>query len=192
MKHIYIDNKFKKTLILLHGTGGDEHDLLEVAKFIDEEANILSLRGNIKENGMNRFFKRISVGVYDIENYLKETKNLLNSILAYSNHYNFSLENATIIGFSNGANIAIGLLQTNPIIKKYILFSPDFINPESPFKDLSEVSLFITNADNDPYVNKETMKVLLNRLGESVTLYPTTRHQITYDALMESRSWYRK
>lgn len=192
MKHIYHDNQSEQTLILLHGTGGDEYDLLDVAKYIDEDANILSLRGNIQEHGMNRFFKRIQVGVYDLENYQEETHHLIDAITRYSKQYGFSLEKAAIIGFSNGANIAIGLLQENPIIKKYILLNPDFINPKRSFKDLKDVKIFMTNALNDPYVNKATFKDLLARLGDVVTLHETPAHQITYEALMASKRWYVK
>lgn len=192
MTHIFKNNQSEKTLILLHGTGGDEYDLLELASRIDETANILSIRGNVKENNMNRFFKRIAVGVYDMDNYKQETNNLINAINRFSDKYQFPLENATIVGFSNGANIAIGLLQTNLIVKRYILFSPDFINPNATFKDLTGVKVFLTNAPNDPYVNRDHIKKLMTVLKPVLTVYQTAGHQITYEDLMASIAWYQE
>ena len=195
MKHIFINNNSKDTLILLHGTGGDEHDLMPIANHISNKANILSFRGNIVENGMNRFFKRLGMGVYDLESYEHETNNLLNSIKELSTKYEINLENTTIVGFSNGANIALGLIQTNNIVKNYILYSPDFINPSKEFPTLDGVNIFISTADNDPFVNPNNMKLLIHKLKENnanVKVYKQLGHQLNIDTLNESINWYQK
>lgn len=193
MKHIYINNKSPNTLILLHGTGGDEHDLLHIASHLDKEANILSFRGNIVENGMNRFFKRLGMGIYDLESYELETNNLLKSIEELSNKYEFKLENTTVVGFSNGANIALGLIQSNNIANNYILYSPDFINPNNEFPNLEGVNIFISTADNDPFVNPRNMILLTNKLNEknaNVEVFKQSGHQLTMNTLNESKRWY--
>ena len=193
MKHIYINNKSPNTLILLHGTGGDEHDLLQIASHLDKEANILSFRGNIVENGMNRFFKRLGMGIYDLESYELETNNLLKSIEELSNKYEFKLENTTVVGFSNGANIALGLIQSNNIVNNYILYSPDFINPNKEFPNLEGVNIFISTADNDPFVNPSNMQLLINKLKESnanLEVFKQSGHQLTMNTLNESKRWY--
>lgn len=193
MKHIYINNKSPNTLILLHGTGGDEYDLLQIASHLDKEANILSFRGNIVENGMNRFFKRLGMGIYDLESYELETNNLLKSIEELSNKYEFKLENTTVVGFSNGANIALGLIQSNNIANNYILYSPDFINPNNEFPNLEGVNIFISTADNDPFVNPSNMQLLTNKLKENnanLEVFKQSDHQLTMNTLNESKRWY--
>lgn len=195
MKHIYLNNNSKKTLILLHGTGGSEKEMLSLGSAIDASANILSIRGNIIENGMNRFFKRLAIGVYDIPNYKEETDNLIEAIKEFSKSYNFSLKETTIVGFSNGANIALGIIQTNPIINNYILYSLDYINKEEDFANLNNVNIYISTADNDPYVNVINMNLLIERLlnaGANLEVIKTSGHQINSVVLKSSINWYNK
>lgn len=193
MKHIFINNNSQKTLILLHGTGGDEYDMIPIAKSIDEKANILSIRGDVVENGMNRYFKRFSVGVYDLESYQIETKKLIQTIELLSLKYKINLENSTIIGFSNGANIAVGIIQTKSLVNKYILFNPDFINPKETFPRLDGVNIFISNAINDPYVNQENFQLLVQRLIENeaeVLISQAQNHHISNQVLSDSINFY--
>src|SRR5690625_6661862 len=77
MKHIFKKgNNSDRTFLLLHGTGGTENDLLPLAHMIDPDANVLSVRGNVLENGMPRFFRRLSEGVFDEEDLIYRTKEL--------------------------------------------------------------------------------------------------------------------
>ena len=195
MKHIYINKNSSDTLIMLHGTGGNEEQMLSLANLIDKDANILSIRGNVVENGMNRFFKRDGIGLYNIENYKFETNNLIDAINNFSKEYKFKLEYATIVGFSNGANIALGIIQTNPIINNYILYSPDYINKEEGFNNLEGKNIYISTAENDPYVNFENMETLINRLNDkhaNVKVLKTSGHQINNKVLENSIDWYKK
>lgn len=194
MNHIYINKKSPKTLIMLHGTGGDETQLLDIANMIDPSANILGIRGRINENGMNRYFKRIAMGIYDIENYKLETINLIDKIINFSISYNFDLKQSTIIGFSNGANIALGIIQINPIVDNYILYSPDFINPNDSFVNLDNINIFISSSKNDNFVDYENILKLVKILNDSlakVKLVETTGHQLTEQVLIESINWYK-
>lgn len=193
MIHIYKDKGSNKTLIMLHGTGGNEHQMIPLAERIDPTANILSIRGNINENGMNRYFRRFKMGSYDIENYLHETDILINTILNLSKEYNFDLENTTAIGFSNGANIALGVIQANPVVKNYILLSPDYINKDRDFNNLDNKNIFISTADNDPYVNNLNMETLIMRLtnqNSNLKVIKTSGHEINNVVLSELIKWY--
>lgn len=110
MIHIYNKGTNDNTLLLLHGTGGDENDLLEIGKIIDDKSNILSVRGNVLEDGMNRFFRRLSPGVFDLEDLEIRTKELYDFINVASKKYGFNRDKVIAVGYSNGANIAANML----------------------------------------------------------------------------------
>ncbi len=111
------DNRSKKlTLVLLHGTGGNEEDILFLGKEIEPNASILSPRGKVLENGMPRFFRRLSEGIFDIEDLKFRTHELADFIQNCSLHYKFNLNQTIAVGFSNGANIAASMLF---LVQKY-------------------------------------------------------------------------
>ena len=111
MEYLYKAGKPEgKKFILLHGTGGDETSLIELARFLDADSTILSFRGKIIENGMNRFFKRNGLNQFDFESLEKETDNLLEVIKEISEEKAIPLEEWILVGYSNGANIAAHLL----------------------------------------------------------------------------------
>ncbi len=108
MEHIYIPGKNKDLapLLLLHGTGGDEKSLVEVAEFIAGDAAVLSLRGDIKEGGANRFFKRFHDGSLDLEDLESKTAELITTTRELAEKYQLDFERIIAVGYSNGANIA--------------------------------------------------------------------------------------
>lgn len=112
MIHIFKkgNDESKPTLLLLHGTGGNERDLLPLAERIDPNANVLSVRGNVVENGMPRFFRRLAEGVFDIEDLIKRTEELNEFLNEAADQYGFDRDHILAIGYSNGANIAGSLL----------------------------------------------------------------------------------
>src|SRR5690625_4293097 len=112
VKHIFEKghNRNKRTFLLLHGTGGTERDLLPLAHMIDPDANILSVRGKVLENGMPRFFRRLSEGVFDEEDLIYRTEELKQFLDDAAQTYNFDRQQVYAIGYSNGANIAASLL----------------------------------------------------------------------------------
>src|SRR5690625_3631014 len=98
------------TFILLHGTGGNEEDLLPVAAALDAKANVLSIRGNVLEDGKARYFKRLRKGQYDVSDLMTRGQELYAFIEEKAEEYQFSLEEAIYLGFSNGANIAMNMM----------------------------------------------------------------------------------
>lgn len=189
MKHLFINKNSKYTLIMLHGTGGTEEQMANFGKTLNDTFNILSIRGNISENGMNRYFKRYGMGSYDIDNYILETKNLNDSIIRYMNEYQLDLDKAVVTGFSNGANIALGLIQDYPkTINNYILLSPDHINKDKEFKDLSNINILMSSSKNDPFSSYETIVTLQKELikkGAKLKNHLVPGHNITEDLVEE-------
>src|SRR5918994_647130 len=115
-KKKYDDPNKKLTLVLLHGTGGNEEDLIFLGKEIEPNAAILSPRGKVLENGMPRFFRRLAEGVFDIEDLKSRTYELGDFIQKCSLNYKFDLRKTIAVGFSNGANIAASILLLRPDI----------------------------------------------------------------------------
>src|SRR5690554_3003746 len=193
MKHIYINNNSDYTLIMLHGTGGNEVEMADFGKRINSNFNILSILGNINEGGMNRFFKRFGVGDYDIDNYLVEIKNLKDAIIESSFNYNFDLSKTFVIGFSNGANIALGLLQEYPeTLNNYILLSPDYINKDKGFKDLTNKEVLMSSSKFDQYTSYDViihLEETLKDVGAKVINFDVPGHTINMELFKEVQNF---
>ena len=125
LKHIFKQgtNKAKPTLLLLHGTGGTEQDLLPLGDLIDPEASVLSVRGEVLENGMPRFFRRLAEGIFDEQDLVFRTEQLNAFLDEASQQYGFDRSNMVAIGYSNGANIAASLLfHFNDVLKARLFY----------------------------------------------------------------------
>lgn len=195
--HIYNEPLMGNSTIflLLHGTGGDENDLIQLAKMIDPQAGILSLRGNIDENGMNRFFERKAMGVLDEDSLKKETVKLNEFLDAAASEYNFKKEQLVVLGYSNGANIAASLL----FHYKDTLYQGMLLHPMVPLRsvelpDLSKQRLFIGAGENDPICPIEETKELeklLSDAGASITMYwGNNGHSLSQNELNAASMWY--
>lgn len=124
-KHIYQEGSDSRTLLLLHGTGADETDLLPFVKAMGWKGNVLSLRGRVLENGMPRFFKRLGFGVFDIEDLKLRTQELLQYLPLAAAHYGFDASQVCTLGYSNGANLIGAALITQPgVFAKSVLLRP--------------------------------------------------------------------
>ncbi|GAA5125878.1 alpha/beta hydrolase [Luteolibacter yonseiensis] len=182
------------TLLLLHGTGGNEDDLLQLGHSLAPGANLLSPRGKILENGMPRFFRRLAEGVFDEVDLLRRTQELGDFVIAAAKEYGFSPETITAVGYSNGANIAASLLLLRPgILKNAVLLRA--MVPLTPTKapDLTGTRVFLASGLSDPILpidNARTLGKMLRDAGSELThLEINTGHQLTSGELDTARTW---
>lgn len=198
MKHIFNKGKdtTKPTLLLLHGTGGNELDLLPLAGRIDDTASVLSVRGNVLENGMPRFFRRLAEGVFDEEDLIFRTKELNEFLNEAAEKYNFDRDNIMAIGYSNGANIAASLLfHYKDALRGAILHHPMVPRRGSELPDLSGKSVFIAAGTNDPMCPPEEadeLQSLLEKAKADVKLHWENKgHRLTAEEVEAAAQWYR-
>ncbi len=184
----------KPTLLLLHGTGGDEHDLIPVGRALIPGAGLLSPRGKILERGMPRFFRRIAEGLFDLEDLKVRTNELAEFVTRAADHYGFDSSRVIAVGFSNGANIAASLLLLRPgILPAAVLFSPMVpIEPDTR-PALQGVKVFISGGRQDRMVdpaNTQKLAELLRESGADVTLRWTNGgHSLTPDDVEAGAKW---
>jgi phospholipase/carboxylesterase len=197
MKHIFQQGSdpSRPTLLLLHGTGGDEQDLLPLAGRIDEKASVLSVRGNVLENGMPRFFKRLAEGVFDEEDLVFRTNELNEFLDQAAEEYKFDRHNIVAIGYSNGANIAGSLMfHYQDALRGAILHHPMVPRRGVELPDLSGKPVFIGAGTNDPICpahESEELKSLLEKANASVQLHWENHgHQLTFGEVDAAEKWY--
>ncbi|MBN2268136.1 MAG: alpha/beta hydrolase [Acholeplasmataceae bacterium] len=197
MKHVFKQGTNGKTIVLLHGTGGNEHDLIEIGYFIDPDANLLGIRGNVLENGLPRFFKRLSFGVFDEDNLIEETHRLHEFIDESITKYKLDPEKISAIGYSNGANILASLLLFHPntIQKAMCLHAMVPIKNIEVNKHLNTKALLTLGLEDQIVNPKEAyeLKEMLEIRNIKVDLFETPYgHQITKMELDYLKKWYDK
>lgn len=181
-------------LLMLHGTGGDEHDLIPLAKALRPGAAILSPRGNVLENGMPRFFRRLAEGVFDLEDLARRTDELALFIGRAIEQYQIDPTKLVAVGFSNGANIAASVLLRHPgTLERAVLLSPMVPFEPETNPDLDGTSVFIGAGRRDPIIpiaQAERLGELFKTNGADVTLFAHDGgHTITNDELTAVRTW---
>jgi phospholipase/carboxylesterase len=198
LKHIYKQGRdaSKPVLLLLHGTGGTEQDLLPLAEMIDPEASVLSVRGNVSENGMPRFFRRLAEGVFDEEDLIFRTKELHEFLDKAAKEHGFDRSNIMAFGYSNGANIAASLLfHYNDSLKGASLHHPMVPLRGIQMPNLSEVPVFIAAGKNDPIcpaAESEELDELLRGAGAKTTVHwEMNGHTLTGSEVAVAADWYR-
>ncbi|MCA0968968.1 alpha/beta hydrolase [Halobacillus litoralis] len=198
MKHIFKQGKTNDApvLLLLHGTGGTEEDLLPLAGMIDSDASVLSVRGNVSESGMPRFFKRLREGVFDEEDLVARTEELNEFLAEASEQYGFDRKQVVAVGYSNGANIAGSLMfHYANSLKGALLFHPMVPRRGIELPDQSGVPVFIGAGENDPICPaQETvdLKELLEKAGADVTdHWERMGHRLTESEVMAGAEWYK-
>lgn len=183
------------TLLLLHGTGGNEHDLIPLGKQIDQTASILSVRGSVLENGMPRFFRRIADGIFDEDDLIARTEELNNFITNASRKYNFNRHKVIAIGYSNGANIAASLLfHYENALRGAILHHPMVPRRGIELPNLSGKDILITAGKQDPMCppeESEELHELLETAGANVeTFWTDYGHQLIPAEVEAGKQWY--
>lgn len=188
------DTSKNLTFILLHGTGGNEEDLLFLGKELEPDAAILSPRGKVLENGMPRFFRRLSEGVFDIEDLKFRTYELGDFIQKCSSYYKFDLNQTIVVGFSNGANIAASMLLLRPdVLQSVILFRAMVPLIPNPLPDLSNKKILLSAGLNDPIVSRtetENLYRLFQKANTNITLkWQSSSHNLIQDDLIIAKEW---
>jgi phospholipase/carboxylesterase len=163
-------------LLLLHGTGGDEHDLLPLRDYLSPGAAALSVRGAVLENGMPRFFRRLREGVFDEDDLRSRVDELAGFVATASSAYGIETRSLVAVGFSNGANIASAMLLQRPeILAGAVLFAAMVPYAEPPAADLTGVPVIISNGARDGMIPAAMTAQLVEQLqdrGASVTTLP--------------------
>jgi predicted esterase len=184
------------TLLLLHGTGGNEQDLLTLGQELSPGAALLSLRGRILENGMPRFFRRLSEGVFDLEDLKLQTTELARFVEAAARKYGFEKGKIFAIGYSNGANIAASVMLSYPdLLAGAVLFRPmvPFVPQVSP--DLQNVPVLLAAGRRDPIVASDLTLALgeiLKTAGARVSLHwHEGGHELGRDDIATAKDWIR-
>lgn len=181
-------------LLLLHGTGGDENDLVPLAKMIAPAAPILSPRGNVLENGMPRFFRRLAEGVFDLEDLRLRTEQLAGFVEAASAAHGIAVHRIVALGFSNGANIAASLMLSAPPILRHAILIRAMV-PFQPERtpDLSASSALLSAGQNDPIVpphNTERLADLMRAAGAKVELrWQQAGHSLVQGDVTDARAY---
>ena len=195
--HDFVPGSSSRTLLLLHGTGGNERDLIPLGHELDPNAALLSPRGKVLENGMPRFFRRLAEGVFDLEDLKYRTNELANFVTAAAQHYGFSSNQLVAIGYSNGANIAASMLLLRPeIMQTAILFRAMVPLVPDTLPNLSSVRVWIGAGDQDPIMppsEVQRLVELLRRAGADATIrFFNAGHGLTNEDVVTARDWLEK
>jgi predicted esterase len=184
------------TLLLLHGTGGDEHDLLGLGRTLYPQAGLLSPRGQVLENGMPRFFRRLAEGVFDLDDLRRRTHELAEFVAAASAAYTFDARRVIAVGYSNGANIAGSLLLLRPeVLAGAVLFHAMVPLVPEQLPDLKHVPVFMGAGKFDqliPPAQTEAMAQLLRQSGAEVELFwQPASHALNQAEVAAATTWLR-
>ena len=182
------------TLLMLHGTGGNEHDLVPFGRALLPGAAILSPRGKVLERGMPRFFRRFAEGVFDFDDLRVRSGELADFVAAAAREYGFDATRVIAAGFSNGANIAASVVLLRPeALRAALLFSPMIGIVPDPLPNLDGAPVFISAGRRDPIVGAgDTQKLadLLTACHAVVTVRWTEGgHTLTEGDMIAGAEW---
>jgi predicted esterase len=194
-EHVFEPGTSGWTLLLLHGTGGDEHDLVPLGRQLAPGAALLSPRGKVSENGAPRFFRRLAIGQLDIPDLLARTDELAAFVAAAAAAHGLDAQRVVALGFSNGANIAASLLLRRP----EVLRGAALLRPMLPYEPdqqprLTGTDVLVDAGEHDPYVTPDETRRLaevLTAAGADVTLHlePGAGHNLTQSDLAQIARW---
>ena len=192
--HRFFPGESGATLLLLHGTGGDENDLVPLGRELAPDAALLSPRGKVSEYGAARFFRRLAEGVFDQEDLVFRTHELAGFIEAAAEEYGFDLSRLVAVGYSNGANIAASLMLLHPgLLRAAVLFRAMVPFEPEVTPDLSGMPVFLAAGRMDrmiPPESTERLAEILREAGADVDLrWRDTGHPLTYEEVAEAKEW---
>jgi predicted esterase len=183
------------TILALHGTGGDEDDLIPLARMVAPGSAIVSPRGKVLENGAPRFFRRLAEGVFDLADLQIRTRELARFVADAANTYGFDPAQVYAVGYSNGANIAASLLLSEPgVLAGAVLFRPMVPYEPDRLPVLSGRRVFISAGRQDPIIlqpSTERLAALLREAGGDVTLvWQHAGHGLVQREVEEAAAWF--
>jgi phospholipase/carboxylesterase len=192
--HRFFPGESGMTLLLLHGTGGDENDLVPLGRELAPGAAILSPRGKVSEYGAARFFRRLAEGVFDHEDLVFRTHELAGFVEAAAEEYGFDPSKIVAVGYSNGANIAASLMLLHPgLLRAAVLFRAMVPFEPEVVPDLSGMPVFLAAGRMDrmvPPQNTERLAEILREAGADLDLrWSNTGHALTYEEAAEAKEW---
>ncbi|MEO8880103.1 MAG: alpha/beta hydrolase [Gemmatimonadaceae bacterium] len=182
------------TLLLLHGTGGDENDLVPLGESLLPGAAILSPRGAVSERGAARFFKRLSEGVFDLEDLAVRTKQMIRFVNGAIAKYELDASKIIVVGFSNGANIAASVMLTGPALfaQAILLRAMVPFEPKHPAK-LDGTPVLLNSGEWDPIATPDQarrLQSLLTAAGAFATIaFFNAGHELTRDDVVGAVNW---
>jgi len=183
-----------RTLLLLHGTGGNEKDMLPLGRQLDPNAALLSPRGTVLEDGMARFFRRLSEGVFDEEDIRFRAFEMVEFVESAIKTYSLDAENIAAVGYSNGANIAVATMLLHPkVLSAAVLFRPTVPLVPEPLPDLSGIPIFVAAGSSDQLVSADETNRLIDMLSSSgadvsVNWNPGT-HALSKEDVVAAKDW---
>ena len=194
--HHFVPGKIPRaaTLLLLHGTGGNEGDLIPLAGLLDRDAAVLSPRGKVLEAGMPRWFRRIREGVFDEADLIARAADLRRFIEEAVTRYELDPGRVIAVGFSNGANMAAALHLLHPtVLRGSVLFRAMVPLEPAITPDLVGIPVFLAAGRHDPMIapdNVERLATLLREAGADVTLsWEPQGHNLVAHEIDLARQW---
>lgn len=186
-----------RVVLALHGTGGDENDLVPLAQAIDPEASVLSPRGRVNEGGALRFFRRFAEGKFDLEDMRLQTEDLAKFVQEALEAHGWAGQPVTALGFSNGANMASSLMLRNPgllaggmLLRAQVPFEPD------PVPQLGGTRVFIASGKTDPLIpipDATRLAEIYRAAGAEVEhLWLEAGHHLTREEITAAQQWVKK
>jgi len=183
-----------RTLLLLHGTGDDEQSFSRLGALMAPEAAVLSVRGNVRENGMNRFFRRQAEGVYDMEDLARRTAELIAFVNAAVRYYGLHRTGLIGIGYSNGANILASMLfRDASVAPAGVLMHPliPFAPPANP--GLAGNRILITAGERDPIcppaLSRSLHRYFEQQGAQSRLLFHPGGHELVPEEIESTRAF---
>jgi predicted esterase len=183
-----------RTLLLLHGTGADENDLLDLGRALDPSAALLSPRGKVLENGAPRFFRRLAEGIFDEKDVVARAHELAGFVDSAATRYKIDLEKLVAVGYSNGANIAAAMLLLGVApFSKAILLRPMVPLKPPTLPELKGVRLLLLAGQSDPIARPPIvieLEQLFRQAGAEVTLlFQPSGHELGPNDVVAAREW---
>lgn len=193
MINVRKDGSNKRVFILLHGTGGSADSLFDIASYIDQDATLIGLQGEVMENGMRRYFERYPDGTFKLKSLAKATSDVyetLNEILK-----DFEGYEVVMMGYSNGANVMQSLLKTyeNIGLDYVVLYHPSETLVDVPFKVQDNLKVLVTSGKNDPFISDDQLNNMLSDLRNSGYITSEVNHdyghQLIHDELEKTKDF---